>query len=193
MFDLKFDTREFERAAQRMGAALDQVPYAISVALNESAKVARSHEIDTVWPAHVKVRNKGFMRASLATEFANKRKLSVTVFDKLGRASLKKHDKGGTKTGRGKLAIPDRKVRRGSKGVVASQRPGALPNSFRKGDTIYQRSGRKGRRLKLMYTLKPAVQIKADVPFSSEFATVMRREMRARFGPAVAKAMRGRR
>ena len=112
------------------------------------------------------------------------------------RAHLKLHDKGGVKQAQGNLAIPDRKIlsRRGAKGMTPSLRPGALANSFRKGDVIYQRIG-KGKRAKvrLLYTLKASAAIKADVPFSHDFAIVMRREMKARFAANMAKAMKSRR
>lgn len=190
---LEIDLRSFQRAARDAGEAVDQVPYALSLALNEAVKVTRGHEVNDVWPAHVQVRNRSFIGAALRMEFASKRNLQVSIYDRLGRAHLKKHDKGGVKQAKGRLAIPDRKVRRTGKGVTAKQRPAALPNSFRKGDAIYQRVGPRGRRLQLMYVLKPSATIKADVPFAAEFATTMRREINARFGPAMVRAMKGRR
>ncbi len=194
MISINFDLSEFERAARNIGAAIDQVPYAISLALNESAKIARSNLITETWPTHVEVRNRNFMRASLSTEFASKRRLSVAVFDKLQHANLKMHDSGGTRTSqRGRFAIPNTNVRRTSKGVSTKLKPANLPNSFRKGDVIYQRVGRGGRQLKLMYVLKRATPVPADVPFTSDFQSTMRREMAARFGPAMMRAMRTRR
>ena len=44
-----------------------------------------------------------------------------------------------------------------------------------------------------MYILKPNATIKGDVPFATEFAVTMRSEINARFGPAMERAMRGRR
>lgn len=193
MIDFRLDLGAFRQRAREIEGALDQVPFALANALNDAAKAARAHEIDTVWPQHVEVRNKSFLRAALLTEFATKRDLRVTVYDRLGRARLSQHDAGGTKKAKGKLAIPDRKVRRTSKGVSAKQRPSTLPNSFRKGDVIYQRTGRKGRSLKLMYTLKASAQQPADVPFRSEFVRIMRREVRSAFGPAMMRAMKSRR
>jgi hypothetical protein len=191
MIDLRLDLRAFEQAARTMGAAIDQVPFALSQAMNEAASVTRNHEINIVWPAHVNVRNRNFLRAALRTEFASKRKLTVAIFDQLGRAHLKLHDVGGTKRARGKLAIPGQAVRRGSRGVVASQRPGALKNSFRQGNAIYQRvkSGKR-QTVRRMYTLTAQARQPADVPFTREFVDVMRREMRMRFGQAMQRAMR---
>ena len=187
MFEFQFDMSALERAAQQVGGALDQVPYAISLALNESVKVARKHEVDDVWPQHVEIRNRGFLGAALRTEFATKRNLRVTVYDRLGRGHLTLHESGGMKRAKGRLAIPSQQVRRTSRGVSTRQRPAALANSFRKGDVIYQRAGPRGRKLKLMYVLKTSAQVRAEVPFTAEFDAVMRREMQARFGAAVRK------
>lgn len=194
MFDLKLDLSEFDRMARQVNGAIDQVPFALTTALNEAAKVTRQHEAEVVWPGHVTVRNRNFMKAALSTEFASKRSLRVSIYDRLGRAHLKLHDKGGTKRARGKLAIPTAEVKRNSRGVSARQRPSALPNSFRQGDSIYQRYGsKKGKRIRRMYSLVSSAGIKADVPFSSEFARVMAAQVRNRFAPAMLKAMRTRR
>lgn len=190
MIALQLDMGAFRHAARQMGGALDQVPFALSQAMNEAVKVAREHEVGTVWPRHVTVRNRGFIAAVLRMEFATKRNLSVVLYDRLGRAHLGKHDKGGTKVARGKLAIPTDKVRRTARGVVGRQKPAALPNSFRNGNAIFQRT-KTG--LQLMYVLAPSARIKPDVPFSREFARVMNREMRVRFGSAMRRAMGTRR
>ena len=118
----------------------------------------------------------------------------MSVFDILNRAHLKAHAKGGIKQARGRLAIPTREVARGSSGVRASQRPGALKRKVVKGNLVFQAVGRgKASRLKLMYKLAPSAKIKADVPFFQDFDRFMAEEARLAFPQAMAKAMRTRR
>ena len=167
---LTFDFRDFERAAARMGAMADQIPFALAQSMNDASKAARREIIDTTWADHVQVRNKRFMGVALRQKFANKRNLRVEIFDNLGRASLALHEEGGSKTSKqGNLAIPSSRIggKRTGWGVPKGMRPKVLPNSFRKGDAIYQRTGsykkatksspaRDGRGLKLMYVLRPS-------------------------------------
>jgi hypothetical protein len=191
---LEIDLSSFERAARNMGGAIDQVPFALANAMNGAAFEARSKLIGDTWPKHVTVRNKSFMRAALRVEPANKTHLSVAVVDTLKRGHLKLHAKGGTKQAKGRLAIPTKRVVRGSSGVRKSQLPRNLKRAIIKGNLIFQEEGRgKKRKLRLMYALKPSARIRKDVPFYEDFATVMRREVAARFPGAIAKAMRSRR
>ena len=192
---LTFDLRDFQRIARDLRALENQIPFALAQALNASAEVARKEVIETTWPEHVEARNRTFMRAALTTkgERATKRNLRVVVYDRLGRASLSLHEKGGTKRPRGAtLAVPsgDLQARRTGKGVPKGLRPRAIPNSFKKGDGIYQRVGTgKGRGLKLMYVLKTSAPIKADVPFHADFNRAMRRTLPVQFRIAMHKAM----
>jgi hypothetical protein len=80
--------------------------------------------------------------------------------------------------------------------VPRNQLPRALPNSFKKGDVIFQRvqtSKRKGGKhsLKLMlYVLKPSVRVKADVPFTRDFERVMKEELKRVFPRRMEEAIR---
>ncbi|SER58754.1 hypothetical protein SAMN05216548_12724 [Faunimonas pinastri] len=182
--------------ASLLDAAADQVPFALSQALNDAAEKTRDRLINETWPSHVTVRNKSFMKGALSTkgERATKRKLSVTIYDKLGRASLKKHAEGGVKQGKGRLAIPSAKVSRGASGVRKTQRPANLQNKVVKGNAIYQRVG-KGKRskLKLMYGLARQARIKQDVPFESDFRRFMTEEVQRAFPGRIQAAMKTRR
>ena len=194
---LKFDFSDFERVAKNIGAFADQIPFALAGALNAAAEVARTDLITKTWPSSVEVRNKSFMKAALTTkgERATKKKLSVAVYDKLGRGNLKAHDKGGTaRAAKGVLAVPSRAIseRRTAKGVPTRLKPLALPRSFRKGDTIYQRPVKRTQPLKLMYTLKSSTHVPADVPFEHDFENSMRREISKAFVPRLIAAMRTR-
>ena len=60
MFKIEFDFADLEAAAVRIGASADQIPYALSLALNRAADVTRNLLIRTTWPQHVQQRNGGF-------------------------------------------------------------------------------------------------------------------------------------
>jgi hypothetical protein len=190
MIDLLLSTKAFEKWATQLNGELQQLPFAMSKALNDAAFETRTKLIGDTWPSHVTVRNKGFIRAALHVDKATKHNLIVAITDKQiqGRGSLSLHDKGGTKTARSLFAIPSRNVRVGPKGVAPSQKPRALVGAFRKGDTIFQRD-RHGK-IKLMFTLRKSVAIKADVPFSLDFKRFMLAELRTSFPKAMAYAMR---
>ncbi len=199
MISLRFDLSSFERKAKEIGGALDQVPFALAKALNEAADRTREELISETWPRGVQVRNRTFLKAALTTKGARatKRSLRVAIYDRLGRASLTKHETGGVKPARRNLAIPTSRTvqpRRTGKGVPKNLRPAALPNAFRQGDAIYQRApGKKHAHRKLMYVLAPRAQIKGTVPFHRDFDRIMRREMSRAFPTAMARAMATRR
>jgi hypothetical protein len=201
MFELKINFDEFERKAAALGAALDQVPYALSVALNTAAENTRNLLVQDTWPSHVKQRNTGFMQYALRREFATKNNLRAAIYDRTGKDYIKRLDTGGTKQARkANLAIPTSNVRVGSHGVVQSQRPRNLTNTFvadmkGRGPAVWKRidGKKKGKRLKLMYVLKPSVQIGAMVPFTDDFVESMMNETRTSFPAAMARAMKSRR
>lgn len=192
--------RDVERLARDIGGAKDQIPYAISQSLNDAAFKVRDHFINETWPQHVQVRDRNFIRNAMRVDKADKRKLVVAVTTEGAsagsRAHLALHDTGGTKQAKGRLAIPDPKIRgrRGAKGMTQSLRPANLANAFVKGDVIYQRikTGKK-KGLRLLYVLKPQATMKADVPFRRDAEAVFRREVRASFPKRMMAAMRSRR
>lgn len=194
---LTLDLREFERAAERMGGAADQIAFALSGALNDAVKIARRTLIDQTWPKHVEVRNRNFLRNALLSEFATKTNLRVAITNTGtagNRAHLKLHMTGGTKQARGRLAIPSKRVVRTGKGVRQSQRPANLKRAVVKGNRIFQAEGKgKNSKLRLMYVLASAARQPRDVPFDSDFARVMLDEARRTFPARMAAAMRTRR
>jgi len=198
---VSFDMSGFEQTASNIGALQDQIPFALSQSLNDGLFAARDHLITNTWPTHVTVRDSNFLRNALRVERASKTNLAGAVTNEGtragNRAHLKLHETGGTKRpNKTKIAIPDRKVlaRRSGRGVPKSLRPGTAPNTFRRGDAIYQVTGRKkNRKLKLLYTLKASAPIKGDVPFHRDFDTVMRREVARAFPDRIKAAMASRR
>ncbi|MCA1419464.1 hypothetical protein [Bradyrhizobium sp. BRP23] len=195
MIEVNIDGSGFTNAAIELGAAIDQIPYIMARTLNDAANATRSYLIHQTWQSSVQVRNQSFMNAALTTkgERASKGDLSVTIYDKLGRANLALHAKSGTRMGvTGSLAIPPTgAVSRTARGVPQGQRPRNLKNSFRKGDVIYQRVGKN--RLRLMYVLKQQAKIKKDVPFYADFARVMIAELERNLARNIARAMSTRR
>lgn len=189
------DLSAFEAAAGRTAQARKQVPFAVAGALNDSAFAARSEFINTTWPSAVQVRNRGFMRAALKVETANKQKLEAAVTNQGpagNRGFIALHAKGGVKRAKHKFAIPgpDMQGRRTSRGIPARLRPKDLPRSFRIGQGIFQRTG-KGKRsgIRLMYVLSPSSTIRPTVPFARDFDRVVRQTMRVSYPKRLAMAL----
>ena len=195
MFKIEFDFADLEAAAVRIGASADQIPYALSLALNRAADVTRNLLIRTTWPQHVQQRNASFISASLTTKDsrASKGSLAVELYDKLQRGNLVMQSKGGTRTPQGgsNLAVPASSVPKGARGVPARLRPKNMPTAFRKGDVLYARD-KKGR-LTLLYVLKHQTKIPKRVPFYEDYAMSMSRELVRTIPMAVERAMATRR
>lgn len=198
MFEIKFDVREFEQRTKELEGTLDQMPFALALALTDAANITKQALVDE-WPQHVTQRNPGFIKRALQVKPATKHDLRVEIYDSLGRAHLELHADGGIKQAKGKFAIPvESNVKRGARGVSRSKWPRSLSNSFvadlhGKGAALWVRYGRKGRRLRLMYALRAAVPVRKDVPFRETFATSMMRELRESFPAAMKRAMSTRR
>jgi hypothetical protein len=195
MFKIEMDFRELEAAAIGIGAAADQVPYALALAMNRSADVTRNLLIQSTWPAHIKQRNSSFIAASLTTRDARatKQSMAVEIYDKLDRGNLQMQAKGGTRAPHGgsNLAVPASDIPKTGRGVPARLRPKNMPTAVRKGDVLYGKD-KKGR-LRLLYVLKHQTPIPKRVPFYEDFAMSMSRELIRTIPMAVEKAMATRR
>lgn len=156
MSRFSFDFSDARRMVRAMGALESQMPFAMAGAMNASAEIGRRTLIEDTWPGHVQARDPNFLKSALTTkgERATKRRLRVVVYDRWGRAHLRAHEVGGTKTPRGSaIAIPVEALaaKRTGKGMPQRLKPRALPNSFvsdgRRPNThlkqgaIYQREG----------------------------------------------------
>jgi hypothetical protein len=199
MLKLEFDFKQLEQQALKVGAAADQIPYALSLAMNKAADITRQYLIKQTWPGHIHQRNASFIAASLTTREsrATKGSLAVEIYDKLDRGNLQLQAKGGTRTARsGNLAIPSSNITRGSRGVPKRLRPRTLAGQLiEKKDLLLLPDKRKGKRgrLRLMYVLKKATRVPKRVPFYEDFAAVMNRELRRLIPDAVRHAMATRR
>jgi hypothetical protein len=205
MYALNLNASEFEARAQSMGAALDQMPYALSRALNSAARTARRSLISDTWPSHVTVRNTRFLNAVLLTRFSDKHNLRVEVYDSTPdqRAHLELHAKGGMKTPKGaRLAVPIAGnilgVQPTASGVPKNLRAKALVASTPKRAlriATIKRSGNqgifigRGGRLNLIYALTRQAQIKKTVPFYEDWNDLIRRDTRLNFPSAMRQAM----
>jgi hypothetical protein len=192
MIKIEFDYKQLEQYALSLNARVDQIPFALALALNRSADVTRNFLIKQTWPTHVVQRNASFIAASLTTRNAraDKRSLSVEIYDKLDRGNLQKQAKGGTRTpkGGGHLAVPVSTIKRTSRGVPSNLRPKNLSTkAFKIRDMLYTRD-KKGK-LRLLYALKTSTRIPKRVPFYEDFAASMERELRRTIPLAVARAM----
>jgi hypothetical protein len=167
------------------------------LALNDALFETKQVLTDATWPKAVTVRNARFLDWALHIEKATKENLSGAIYDSTPdqRAHLSMHADGGTKVPHGaNLAIPSSNVQRTGDGrTISSDKPRNLRNAVKIKNRIYQYQGRgKNRKLIFMYTLKPSVQIKADVPFRQDFADAMRESAERHFIPRMMQAMRTR-
>jgi hypothetical protein len=194
MLSVAFDFSDWEAQAKSIEGAVDQLPFAMALALNRSADVTRQFLIQSTWPQHVQQRNASFIAASLTTKDsrASKQSLAVEIYDKLDRGNLQMHAKGGQRVPRGgsSLAVPSSTIAKTSRGVPAALRPKAIPQdvAVRKGDVLYARNKRT-HRLRLLYVLKHATKVPQAVPFYQDFAMSMQRELQRTMPMAVAKAL----
>jgi hypothetical protein len=196
---LTFNFSDFERMARDIDHAIDQMPFAISKALNDAVKNTRDRLAEETWAQHVEVRNRHFMRNALRIERSTKRNLRVALVDIRGRANLKQHAEGGVSRplhGR-RFSIPLKgTVRRTARGVTASQTPKAIIASTPKRALRVTAKGifvGKGGRLHKKYAFAPAAHVKKDVPLREDFARFMVEELRVTFPAAMKLAMQTRR
>jgi hypothetical protein len=198
MFTVELDGSEIEAYVSHLELCVrDQIPYALSLALNQAAENTRQVLIQDTWPNAIDQHNTGFIRASLLRgPRATKNDLQVSIYDALGRGHLKELALGGVHTpkSRARLAVPTQNVTRTSHGAPTQQKPVNLTNSFvvdrGRGPVLYQKQGK---RLKLMYVLKTSVPIPAMVPFFEDFKTSMETDLYASLPAAMTRAILTRR
>lgn len=195
--NVTFQLADLERLARRVGGAVDQLPFVASQLLNDGAFKARQVLINQTWPAGVTVRNSSFLNAALTVNKSTKNNLQVEIIDKLKRAHLQAHAKGGVKTAFKRLAIPvPGSVRYGAHGITKRDRPkGLIARTPARALRITSRGilVGKGGRLQLKFSFRPSAQIKKTVQFYEDFAFVMQAALRTGFADAMRKAMSTRR
>lgn len=196
MFELKFNPAALSaKAKQLAGARQDQVPYAISRAINDAAFNTRQVLIQVTWPRRMTVRNSTFMQAALRVNKATKDNLVVSIYDTLGRAHLDKHARGGVKRPKGThLAIPVAgRIPMTDHGVASGFRPKDLISGVPAKALRVTPSGifvGIGGRLHLFYVFTKSATIKKDVNFVEDFTYAMSQEARRNLPRAMAEALR---
>ena len=181
---------------KHLGKVRRQVPFATANAINDTAFDGRKRTVGPVWSAAFTVRDRRFPSVAFRVQKANKRNLVAVVFDRLGRASLQLHARGGTKKPKGRhLAVPTSKVRRGARGVTKSKRPEALrgkPKFFRtmgkRGKPVIYERQRRG--LKLLYVMPRAVRLRRRFRFEKEMQATVRRQLPRHFNRRLIQAVR---
>ncbi|NDV20835.1 hypothetical protein GO013_15600 [Pseudodesulfovibrio sp. JC047] len=179
------------------GLAKRQLPYATANAINSTCFDIRDHTVKHTYPDSFEVRNKNFARAAFRVDKANKRRLVGRVYDRLQRRWLERQARGGTKRPHGSnLAIPTSNIKRTASGRVGvAKRPRNLRNAFvadlnGKGKAVYQRYGRKGRKLRLAYVLEPRARVGKRFSFYEDATTVTNKRFPKHFSRAFAHAVR---
>ena len=153
----------------------DQLPFATSKALNDTAFIVRNTIVEETFPRSFDVKNKRFAGVAFKVDPAKKRKLEARVFDRLNKDFLALQESGGTKRPRGNsIAIPTDEIRVTGRGVSKARRPRQLLQSGKRAfrtksktgqDIIAQRRGKKRYPLKVLYVLEPQADIKPRFPF----------------------------
>ncbi len=179
---------------KKLSRSLDQVgkkqlPFAFAKTLNQTMKAVEKYTVARTYPRAFDVRNRAFFRAAMFTGSAVKRatktKLRVSVRDRFDRGNLQLHTTGGTKRARsGRIAIPSRSV--GSRRLKSGKvKPALLPRTVvntpkgfidRDGprDAIYQRYGRGGKQVRLLYVLHRSARIPKRFRFYEDAERITR-------------------
>jgi len=167
------------------GYAREQIPFATSRALNRLAFDLRQQVVSSTYPRSLEVRNQSFGRAAFRVQKGNKRNLEARVYDRLGREFLILQARGGVRRAQGRaLAVPTDAVKRTRSGRVSKrQAPGTAPRSFvitpdgrqwrgrgraPAGSLVLQRTGKKRRPLRVLYTLQQRARVNRAFPSASE-------------------------
>ena len=189
--NLSSNYKKLSRSLDQVGRK--QLPFAFAKTLNQTMKAVGKYTVARTYPRAYDVRNRAFFKASMfsnsgqggtAVKLPTKTKLRVSARDRLRRGNLQRHATGGTKRARsGRIAIPSRftKATRGARGVRKALRPRAVvdsPKGFidRDGprDAIYQRYGRGGSKVRLLYVLKPRARIRKRFRFYEDVQRITR-------------------
>ncbi len=197
-FNISSNIREFERKLIRLQR--QQVPFALSKAMNNTMFDVRRFEVGVTYPKAFAVKSPSFFRAIMRVDEATKINLVARLTDKSpgGRDYLQRHTEGGTKTPRGSnIAIPAQVRRRARGGVLNSKRPNKLlsdPKVFkgmiRGKPAIMRRMGRaKSRSIKVLYLLRPSVPIKKSFRFYEDGAKVVQRTLPGHFQTSFTRAL----
>lgn len=178
----------------------NQMPFATSLALNDTAFAVRSHIVTTTYPQSFEVKSRGFARAMFRVGKANKRKLSASVYDRFEKDYMTNQAEGGIKSKRGRYtAIPaaDRPPVRSRatydrhKPRTVLSRPRAFKQTVNGQDMILERRTKKRYPLKRLYLLEEGqINIPKRFPFYEDGTKMARSAFQRSFGKRFAQAKR---
>jgi len=194
--EIHIDMHEIEEAARNMGAAIDQIPYAMANTLNDAAFNTRRVLVEQTWPESVNVFNRNFLSSVLRVEKATKANLSVSIVESRETTTpLKAHAEGGEKVAKSRFAVPMPSYREGkrtSQGLRRTARAReVIARTPKRALRITQRGifvGESGK-LRLIFTFRSRVRVPADVPFYRDFEDTMSADINAGLLPSLERAM----
>lgn len=192
--NIESNIQEVERGANDFFRS--QVPFAVSVAINNSLRDVRRYIVGVTYSKAFTVRNKRFPGVVFKIKFSSKNSLTAELYDKLGREYLERHATSGIKTASrgGRLAIPMNVTRAPTGRIPKGRKPGAITKkkSTRvirgKGgkDLIIERF--KGKTI-VRYVLAPSARIEKTFRFYEDAADTFERVIEGHWNTAIARAL----
>lgn len=197
--DIRSNIREVSRGLDLLQR--QQLPFAISRALNDSAFGVRKRIVSRTWPrADLEVRNRGFIRASMRVKKASKVKLRASVYDRLGRGFMPLQAEGGTKRPRSssKLAVPINARRTAGGRIRKRDLPSSLranPRAFliraKSGhQMIVERQGRARLPIRVLYHLTSSAVVDKSFAFYEDAEASSLRQFPRHFERRLRDALR---
>lgn len=202
MFTLKIDMQQVEAMAADLKVSADQLPYAMSRAMNEAAFATRRALVQDTWPQHVTQRRSNFPSAVLQVDVSDKSNLTVGIRETSNTApSLTLHAEGGDKRprkpGSHNLAIPLKGwAVRTEHGVRDDQTIARIIAVTPRRALRITKTGLfvgEGGKLHLRYSFKPSATQPKDVPFYEDFEAGMNTGIQQSLPHFMREAMRTRR
>lgn len=202
---LEFDFSQMARKAKELGASIKQVPFALSVALNDVAGEAKQAEDLGLMTSFD--RPTPFTRRAIGRTYANKKNLHVEVFVKDIQAKYLKYGvEGGTRRAAGrKIPVPGKRMRlnqygnmtRGAVGKAAGRANTFVGRPSGRADLpvgIWQRS-KSGLKLLVLFTPQADYDERFDFYgiFENTIVEVLPDAIAAGFHRAMSTARPGRR
>lgn len=154
----------------------DQVPFAASVALNNTAFDTKKFVAGPLWKnAFPRAKKAQFPQAMFRVDKASKRRLRAVLGDLSNRSQIIDHNiEGGIRTPQRSSAIlaPGRFVesKRTAGGKISKRfSPATVKGAFvaptKTGEGIWQRTGRGGKTLRFLYSINPSTSQPVKFPF----------------------------
>lgn len=192
--DITSNIEEVQRGASDFFRS--QVPFATSLAINNSMRDVRRVIVNTTWRKAFTVRNQAFPGVVFRIKFSKKYDLEAELYDQLGRDFLERHVTGGIKTARGRnLAIPVNVSRTATGRIPKSKKPRVL--TAKKSTRIIRGKGGKNLIIEkfkgqtiVRYVLSPSAKIDSRFRFYEDAADTFERVIAGHWTHAMDRALR---